>query len=244
MKTRTRIFIFLLIILFLLPTSSIAINLFHEENEAYGYAGLLAAIPLSTVEEVGEFVEVEPEPEPEATVAEAKPKPSNIPPRPPASEVKSPVKNEQETYFILKWTGDFCLPCKEWEKTEFPKLQDKCIPVERIYAETRQSDFKKHGVKTVPSFWICRVSDRRPIKKITGKVSASELMSYIPRKSMYTRKSTRMWDVDGDKNPSKEKLIAHLKQSKNHPSFRTADLSVFSREELLWMHADDHNGFK
>lgn len=51
------------------------------------------------------------------------------------------------------------------------------------------------------------------------------------------------WDVDGDKTPSKEKLLRHLRGNSNYAGkhWQQWHLESWSKEQLAALHSDDHN---
>ena len=242
----TKLKIFIVILIFLILSSSsprTVLDLFSEENEAYAYAGLLAAIPNAEA-----FAEV-----PAAEVVWLTPEDEYVPP---IVEKKTPppvtVQTKAEEYFIIKWTGEFCGPCKTWDATELPKVERAGIKVEKIYSEKRQEDFRKFKITTIPAFWICKVSDRKPVLKF-GNKSADFLLAELNKLSTVSKQSTgtpfykrqssgTIWSIpSGNTHPSKEESIKHLR-SEPHPKLHSWPLEKLTKEELWWIHWDDHNG--
>lgn len=263
----TKLKIFIVILIFLILSSSsprTVLDLFSEENEAYAYAGLFAAIPETAdafsevpAEEFAPIEELMPEEEvkEKEAVSDTHEQPYEY--VPPIIEKKTPSQVTEE-YFILKWTGEFCGPCKIWDANELPKIQRAGIKVEKIYSEKRQEDFRKFKIDTIPAFWICKVSDRKPVLKF-GNKNADFLLSEINKLSsarstpqvskqnsgtpFYKRQSSgTIWSIpSGDTHPSKEDSIKHLR-SEPHPKLHSWPLEKLTKEELWWIHWDDHNG--
>lgn len=69
---------------------------------------------------------------------------------------------------------------------------------------------------------------------ITEPVAAASYRSQWPPK----------WDVEGDRNASRDTYLRHLRGSSQHAgkAWQSYDLESFSREQLAALHDDDHDG--
>ena len=82
----------------------------------------------------------------------------------------------------------------------------------------------------------CEVWTPRPLPTPIKKPASVVSISYPVRGSW--------WSVEQDWNPSRAKVLRHLRQSPNHnyKKFQEWDLESLSYEELQSLHSDDHEG--
>jgi len=82
-------------------------------------------------------------------------------------------------------------------------------------------------------------------ENISGNISYEEFLRFreggnkIP---FYKSRTKIRWHIDGNYSPSKDKIIAHLRRDKDHSVIASWPLEILSKEDLLSLHSDIHNG--
>jgi thioredoxin-like negative regulator of GroEL len=155
---------------------------------------------------------------------------------PPQVDMRQPA--EQFTGLVY-YTAEWCVACRRY-KPLIEALQREGRPV-RVVDVGRQPPA---GVDSLPTFDFLRDGRRR--KRLGGGATESEIrreLSVVTDALSRLPQPRRMWTVDGDDNPSREKLISHLMDGSAHRGkFSRAELEALTREELMRLHSADHEG--
>lgn len=74
-----------------------------------------------------------------------------------------------------------------------------------------------------------------------GLAPAAPVAPVAPRRTSGYPTRGNNWNIEGDWNASRERIIAHLLTHQNHRGhFSRAWLETLSRQQLLSLHSDDH----
>lgn len=84
---------------------------------------------------------------------------------------------------------------------------------------------------------------RRPAS-IPYEYTTTETITQQAAAASYRSQWPPKWDVEGDRNASRDKYLRHLRGSSQHAgkSWQSYDLESFSRDQLAALHDDDHDG--
>jgi hypothetical protein len=87
---------------------------------------------------------------------------------------KTIVRSKPKRY-LVKFTADYCGPCKTWDSKELPAMVAAGF-TPTIVDSTNGNTW---GVTSLPEFWIVDIVTRKPVEKITGYTSAQELLQML-----------------------------------------------------------------
>lgn len=105
-----------------------------------------------------------------------------------------PIKAEEE-YYLCFFTASWCGPCQQFKRSGRLEEITKELSVttvdmdaspewwkSRIVKDSSGNNVTLPGVKSIPSFWLCRKSDRWPVKRWTGSISLQSLNQEITKR--------------------------------------------------------------
>jgi hypothetical protein len=81
-----------------------------------------------------------------------------------------------EGHYVVFFTARWCGPCQAFKRNGLPSLQAE-FPVTIVDID-EEPEWKKQ-VDRYPTFWLCRKSDRLPIRKWTGAVTVQQIRDAI-----------------------------------------------------------------
>ena len=82
-----------------------------------------------------------------------------------------------EGYYVVFFTAKWCGPCQRFKANGLAQLQAE-FPVTVVDID-EQPEWRSR-VDRFPTFWLCRKSDRAPIMKWTGAVTAEQVRRALP----------------------------------------------------------------
>ena len=95
----------------------------------------------------------------------------------PAAEAISEAPGQYDDIYILKWTADYCEPCRRFNRVELPKLKKLGIDVTPIDIAENQKLAAENGITGIPQFEICYKSTKK--KMHTGRFSGYRTAEYL-----------------------------------------------------------------
>lgn len=165
----------------------------------------------------------------------------------PVIEEVASVRSYLQDYYVMKFTADWCGPCKIWERDVAPEIES-LLTIERINIDKN----KRFKVGQIPQVWICTKGDKLYHKayQLKGNLSKVAILEAIdklqtelhPAKQYYVAQTTRSWNIDDISLPPKSVLLYHLKHEVKHKAVKDWPLDDLSWYELMAIHKDSHNG--
>lgn len=143
---------------------------------------------------------------------------------------------------IWAWSMPGCPPCEAAKKAI---AAEAVLPFKVIWKSGDPPE--RLGLNSRPCFWWSidtdqPVDSKKPTKTIEGWHGLKHLRDQWER-SRSPPKAQAVWSVGDDWNPSRAKLIDHLLHGGNHRGrFERHKLETLSRDELMRLHAADHEG--
>jgi len=143
---------------------------------------------------------------------------------------------------VWAWSMPACAPC-ERAKKEIAAAND--LPFKVIWKTGEPPE--RLGLESRPCFWWSVDTDqpdksKAKTKTLEGWHSLKHLREQWER-SRSPPAPQAAWSVDDDWSPSRAKLIDHLLHGGKHRGrFERHKLETLSRDELLRLHAADHEG--
>lgn len=112
------------------------------------------------------------------------------------TEKPEPATAEPEPeFYLVMFTAGWCSPCQRYKSTTLPAVRDLVNVTETDMDKSpeywrarvvRGPDGRNQtlpGVQSIPSFWLCRKSDRWPVARWTGPLSPATLKAEISRQA-------------------------------------------------------------
>lgn len=166
-----------------------------------------------------------------------------------------------ENYKILKITGDFCPPCKEWNAVQKPRFENYGFNVEEVDLKDNDKLADAIGLSSIPHFLICTKADGFYHAKRSGgfyefvgkEFSVEDALGAIKKLDkdlhpsrqdgfFYKRMQDKQTQLNNKYWATKNEYISHLRNSDNHTAVRNWPLEKLSIYELKAIHDDSHEG--
>lgn len=79
-------------------------------------------------------------------------------------------------HYVVFFTADWCGFCKTWKRQHFPDLE-AAFPGAVTEVDIDEAPEWADKVERLPTIWLCRKSDRMPVKKWTGTLRVPEIIA-------------------------------------------------------------------
>ena len=79
-------------------------------------------------------------------------------------------------HYVVFFTADWCGFCKTWKRQHFPDLE-AAFPGAVTEVDIDEAPEWASQVERLPTIWLCRKSDRMPVKKWTGTLRVPEIIA-------------------------------------------------------------------
>lgn len=96
-------------------------------------------------------------------------------------------------FYVVMFGAQWCGPCQAYKRTTLPQLRDVVAVTEtdmdkepaywraRVVRGLDGRNQTIPGVSSIPSFWLCRKSDRWPVARWTGPTAPATIAAEIQR---------------------------------------------------------------
>jgi thioredoxin 1 len=84
----------------------------------------------------------------------------------------------QQKYYLVKFTAEWCAPCKSWDQVEKPKLESAGFKVESYDIDEEPDLAEKYNFDTIPYFLLVDTQSNKIVKRF-GNETAETIYSEI-----------------------------------------------------------------